>query len=314
MAHDAQTEEIRRDNVSGAQQLTEKIARLIVDRFEPGRLSARESKRLLIEMARTFIRAQPAMAPVINLFNHLFNRLEPTQARLAAGRSLSEAAQDFARAMTRHTNEISARLFTLVRDKNVALTHSASQAVREGLNFCWTRGRRFSVICTESRPVLEGASLARAFATKGIPTCLVTDAQAFALLKGETRFHGKISLVLVGADSVSRQGITNKAGTLGLALAARSWSIPFYVLAGSEKFLPAAYPVERAIQLKPPGEILSSPPQGLTVMNRYFDVTPLPYITALVTEEGRLSQRQSTARLGKLALHPRLAKIVQEVL
>ncbi|MGH7848441.1 MAG: hypothetical protein ACREQW_25160 [Candidatus Binatia bacterium] len=314
MAHDAQTEEIRSDNVSGAQQLTEKIVRLMVDRFEPRKLSARQSKHILIEMARTFIHAQPAMAPVINLFNHLFNRLEPAQARLATGRSLSEAARGFARAMAQHTNEISAQLFALVRNENVVLTHSASQAVREGLNFCWMRGRRFSVICTESRPVFEGASLARAFAAQGIPTCLVTDAQAFPLLKGEIEFRGKISLVLVGADSVSRQGVTNKTGTLGLALAARSWSIPFYVLAGSEKFLPAAYPVQQAIQPKPAEEILSSPPQGLTVLNRYFDVTPLPYVTAFVTEEGRLSQRQSTARLAKLALHPLLAKIVQQVL
>jgi len=196
----------------------------------------------------------------------------------------------------------------------VVLTHSASQAVREGLNFCWTRGRRFSVICTESRPVFEGASLARAFAAKGIPTCLVTDAQAFALLKGETEFRGKVSVVLVGADSVSRQGVTNKAGTLGLALAARSWSIPLYVLAGSEKFLPAAYPVQRAIQPKPAEEVLSSPPEGLTVMNRYFDVTPLPYITAVMTEVGLLRERKLTARLGKLTLHPLLASLVQEVL
>jgi translation initiation factor 2B subunit (eIF-2B alpha/beta/delta family) len=313
MAKDSPARRIQKDNVSGAQQLTEKIAQLIAERFSGRKLTAKQTTRMLSDMAHAMVQAQPAMASVINLFNYVFNRLDRIREPSTAGRSVSAAAQSFARGMAAHTDEISARLFALVRDENVVLTHSSSQAVRAGLLFCWHRGRRFSVICTESRPMLEGSNLARAFVAEGIPTCLVSDAQAFALLKGETEFRGRVSLVLVGADSVSRQGVTNKTGTLGLALAARSWSVPFYVLAASEKFLPAAYPVHRAIQSKPAKELVATPSRGLTVMNRYFDVTPLPYVTAALTEDGPLLPRELAARLRPLTLHPMLAKIVKEV-
>ena len=155
-------------------------------------------------------------------------------------------------------------------------------------------------------------SLACELARTRIPTCLITEAQAFALLKGEIEFRGKLSFVLVGADAVSAREVVNKAGTLGLAVAAKQWSVPFYVSAGSEKFLPAFYPLRRAIRQKPAEEILSSPPAGLNIINRYFDITPLSYVTAVVTEQGPLSRRRVAAMLRKRTPHPLLRKLVQE--
>jgi translation initiation factor 2B subunit (eIF-2B alpha/beta/delta family) len=265
-------------------------------------------------MARMMIPAQPAMASVVNLFNHIFNRLDRARDQSPVALSASAAAQEFAAGMANHTDKISAHISALVRNGNVVLTHSASQTVREGLNACWKEGKQFSVICTESRPMREGAALARDFAAKGIPTCLVTDAQAFALLRGEAEFRGKVGMILVGADSVSPAGVTNKTGTLAFGLAARSWSIPFYVLGGSEKFLPPAYPARRAIQQKPAYEILSSPPPGLSIINRYFDITPLAYITAMITERGLISPRKLASALAKLTLHPLLQKLLRETL
>jgi translation initiation factor 2B subunit (eIF-2B alpha/beta/delta family) len=300
------------DNTSGAQRMTEKAVALLVARLARQKFTVTEARQILAQIARDLIFAQPSMASLFNLFNAVFERIERVRSQDSVARAARRAAQDFARAMVAHTSDISLRLGELLHDDDVVLTHSASQAVRDALSFCRRQGRRFSVICTESRPILEGVSLACELARIRIPTCLITEAQAFALLKGETEFRRKLSFVLVGADSVSAREVVNKTGTLGLAVAAKQWSVPFYVLAGSEKFLPAFYPLRRAIRQKPAREILSAPPAGLTVINHYFDITPLSYITAVVTEKGVLSRRGVAAMLRKLAPHPLLRKLVQQ--
>jgi translation initiation factor 2B subunit (eIF-2B alpha/beta/delta family) len=304
--------EVMSDNTSGAQRITEKVVTLIVGTFAEKKFTSREIRQTLTHVARDIISAQPAMASLFNLFSVIFERIERVRGKDSVARAACQAAQDFAREMVTHTARISLHFGKLLRDDDVVLTHSASQAVREGLVRCWHNGRRFSVICTESRPVLEGMSLACELAQMRIPTCLLTEAQAFAVLKGETEFRGKLSIVIVGADSVSAREVTNKAGTLGLAVAAKEWSVPFYVLAGSEKFLPVSYPIRKAIRQKPVEEILSSPPEGLTIMNRYFDITPLSYITAVVTEKGLLPRQRVAALLRKRAAHPLLKKLVQK--
>src|SRR5690606_41726653 len=54
-------------------------------------------------------------------------------------------------------------------------------------------GRRFSVICAESRPVFEGRQTAAALASYGIPVRLVVDAAAMHAV-------AEAQMVLVGAD------------------------------------------------------------------------------------------------------------------
>lgn len=119
-------------------------------------------------------------------------------------------------------------------------------------------------------------------------------------------------MVLVGADSVAPAGLTNKAGTAALAMVARQCTVPLYALAGSEKFLPAAYPVRRVIGEKPAGEILARRPRGLRIINRYFDITPLPEFRAVVTEKGFLQARGLLRELQTLRPHRELIALLNE--
>ena len=138
-------------------------------------------------------------------------------------------------------------------------------------------------------------------------TTLTADSLAFSLLR-----QARDPVLAVGADAVTAEGVINKAGTLGLATAARSWSIPFYVLAGSEKFLPAAS-AGALQQERPAAEILASPPAGLRVVNRYFDLTPLDCTTGIVTERGVLTAREATRELAGIETHTRLADAARRV-
>jgi translation initiation factor 2B subunit (eIF-2B alpha/beta/delta family) len=307
-------EEVIHDNLSGSQELARRVGSIVCRLTEEKKSSPLEELRgVILEVGRALLRGQPAMASLFNLFDRILPELDKAPSGAAATRAVRRATQAFVEEMEEHNRKISAHLFDLVKKEGVIITHSASRSVREALRHCWKEGKRFSVICTESRPACEGVLLASHLAEQGIPTSLTTDALCLSLMMSPRPDKKESRVVLVGADSVSLQGLTNKAGTLGLAMTAKNCSIPFYALAGSEKFLPSTFPVEKAIQERPPEEILSSPPDGLKIINRYFDITSLPYLTAVVTEQGILPPQSLKKQLKKLTPHTQLITMLKIV-
>ena len=176
----------------------------------------------------------------------------------------------------------------LIPEGAKVLTHSSSAAVFEALS---RAGEKVSeAICTESRPALEGLSLAGGLASKGLKVKVVADALASFWVR-------QVDVVIVGTDAVREDGVVNKAGTLGLALSAREFKRPIYVLAGTEKFLPSGLSAEFFEEPKPSDELLSEPPPGVEPLNLYFDLTPLELLSAVVTEEGPLRPAEVRKRL-----------------
>src|SRR5438034_6955811 len=123
---------------------------------------------------------------------------------------------------------------------------------------------------------------------EGIPHRLISDgAAAFVMQRGD------VDLVVTGADRIAANGDTaNKIGTYGLAVLARAHGIPFYVAAPSSTFdlsLPegAGIPIEQ----RDPREVTHgfgrpTAPEGVSVYNPAFDVTPHHLIAAIITEKG----------------------------
>jgi translation initiation factor 2B subunit (eIF-2B alpha/beta/delta family) len=248
---------IRRDRTSGA-------AALASDAADALALTADLAPERLAEAAHALAAAQPSMAPIVHLASAVLASPDP-----------KAACADFASRLSESLPRVAAHGAGLVRDGITVMTHSASATVLEAVRAARRAGRTFDVICTESRPVREGVIMAGQIAREGIPVRLIVDA-AIDLLLAETQ------LVLVGADSVSPAGLVNKAGTALLARAARARGVPVYALCGSEKFVPDPLPQDA----KNPAEVLERSVPGITVVNRYFDSTPLDLLTGIVTETG----------------------------
>jgi methylthioribose-1-phosphate isomerase len=150
-------------------------------------------------------------------------------------------------------------------------------------------GLRPSVWVDETRPVLQGARLtAWELDRLGIPATLVADVMAGGLMAG-----GDVDCVVVGADRIAANGdVANKVGTYGLAVMANHHGIAFYVAAPISTIDPncptgADIPIERRSGDEVTilgGRRLA--PEGFTVENRAFDVTPAALVTAIITEEG----------------------------
>jgi len=289
--------EIQNDHRSGSLALVRRAGQILA---ELTRLPTRRADfhRQLVLVCRALVSAQPQMAAILNLCSAALGAAEDSLDAAAARASVRAAVDEFLRAVQEAAKKIAQSAAALISDGMTVATHSYSSAVRDALLNAAAGGRKFRVVVTESRPLLEGVALAKELASAGIPVTLGVDAAMALLLKNA-------NLVLVGADAVTETFLLNKAGTFPAALLARRQGIPFYALAGSEKFAPRSCRLPSEIA-KPPSEVLPRAPRGVEIRNLYFDHTPLKLVTALVTEKGPLDPKQAVRLPRKLSLHPAL--------
>ena len=150
-------------------------------------------------------------------------------------------------------------------------------------------GKKISVLADETRPFLQGARLtAWELAKDGIPVTVITDSMAGHFLR-----KGDVGAAIVGADRIASNGDTaNKIGTYSVAVLARENRVPFYVaapLSTVDLSIPTGDQIP--IEQRDPREIThlkEQPltPQGVSVHNPAFDVTPHEFITAIITDAG----------------------------
>jgi len=152
-------------------------------------------------------------------------------------------------------------------------------------------GVRFRVFADETRPLLQGARLTSwELQRSGIDVTLITDNMAAVMMS-----QGLIHLVIVGTDRVAANGdVANKIGTLGVAILARHFGIPFYVACPSstiDMHTPTGAEIvieERdADEVRHFGQRLTAP-HDIPVRNPAFDVTPNALVSGLITESGIL--------------------------
>lgn len=154
------------------------------------------------------------------------------------------------------------------------------------------KGYGFHVFADETRPLLQGARLtALELYRAGVDVTLICDNMAASVMS-----QGRIQAVLVGCDRIAANGDTaNKIGTAGVAILARYFDIPFYVLGPTSTVdLNTPDGDHIPIEQRDPEEIRSlwyqkpMAPTGCKIENPAFDVTRHSLITAIITEKGIL--------------------------
>jgi methylthioribose-1-phosphate isomerase len=150
-------------------------------------------------------------------------------------------------------------------------------------------GKQVAVFADETRPFLQGARLtAWELVRDGIDTTVITDNMSGALMR-----QGKVNFVVVGADRIAANGDTaNKIGTYSVAVLAREHNVPFYVAAPLSTIdLKTADGAGIPIEERNSREVThvgsnQLAPEGASVWNPAFDVTPNHLIAGIITEKG----------------------------
>lgn len=187
---------------------------------------------------------------------------------------------------------------TLVKDGDGILTHcnagplaTSRYGTALGPILLGTeRGMKFHVFADETRPLLQGARLTSYELYKaGVDVTLICDNMANTVMK-----NGWVQAVFVGCDRVAANGdVANKIGTCGVAVLAKHYGIPFYVL-GPTSTIDMSCPTgdDIKIEQRDPEEIktmfyekpMALP--GVKCFNPAFDVTDHSLITGIVTQKG----------------------------
>jgi methylthioribose-1-phosphate isomerase len=203
------------------------------------------------------------------------------------------AARDGARSYRRRSRALGEHTVALLPDGARILTHCwmdtyLIELVRAGR----AAGKRFEWVATETRPYLQGARLtAHTLREFGESVTLITDGMGAAALSPGASI-GAIDALVTAADRVSLDGsVVNKVGTLGLALAASAFEVPFYALVQApDAEAPTAADI--VIEERDPAEVLNTlgrrTASQLVTSAWYpaFDVTPPKFVTAIVTHRG----------------------------
>jgi methylthioribose-1-phosphate isomerase len=151
-------------------------------------------------------------------------------------------------------------------------------------------GIKLKVFACETRPLLQGARLTSYELDKAnVDVTLICDNMAATVMK-----NGWIQACFVGCDRVAANGDTaNKIGTSAIAIIAKYYGVPFYVLGPTSTIdLECKTGGDIKIELRDPDEIKKKfyekpmAPDKVKCYNPAFDVTDNSLITAIITQKG----------------------------
>ncbi len=165
------------------------------------------------------------------------------------------------------------------------------------------KGINVKVFSDETRPLLQGARLTSYELHKaGVDVTLICDNMASMVMK-----NGWVQACFVGCDRVAANGdAANKIGTSGVAILAKHYGIPFYVLGPTSTIdMNCKTGDDIVIELRDEDEIRSKfyeQPMALAdvkCFNPAFDVTDHELIAGIITEKG-IMRPPYTESLAKL--------------
>lgn len=291
---------IRDDLTSGAAEIALRaitIFRTVVAESEGQDVN--KIKDNLVETAKAVIKAQPAMAPLFHLGNNVLIAVQDAKTAAELAQKTDDALEKFEKQLCESASVIADHTIDLIPPGELVFAYSFSSTVVTSLMNARAQRKFFRVVCSESRPSLEGRKLASMLAQAGVEVIHTFDS-AMGLVLPNCR------VAFMGCDAVANPGIVNKVGSWLLALACRELGIPIYALAGTEKFVTDERLFEFENYSRPGEEVWSDAPNGVRVLNNQFELIPFSWIAGLVTEHGILQEKDIEQYISKLEVHDSL--------
>ena len=268
------------------------------------RSKAQGTKQFAVEFTKVCDLMASTRPTAVNLFWAIARMKKAFAAGVQAGESVDELKGrlereagrihdedvDSCRAMGRHGADVVPGDARILTHCNAGALATAGYGTALGvIRAAAEQGKVRQVFADETRPFLQGARLtAWELVRDGVPTTVITESMAGPLMQ-----QGQIDVVVVGADRIAANGdVANKIGTYTVAMMAQAHAIPFYVAAPLST-IDLATPDGTAIPIEQrnPREVthLGSTqlaPDGASVWNPAFDVTPHALVAGIITERG----------------------------
>jgi ribose 1,5-bisphosphate isomerase len=277
-------DKIRKLEVQGARNVAIAAIKAVEALAEETKAKTRQGFLKELEGARAALFASRETEPLMrNAVRWIISQVEQSGKEKvdALARVVSSSTRQFLKNLEASKERIAEIGAKRIRDGSVVFTHCHSSTVTHLLSKAKKYGKTFEVICTETRPALQGRITAKELLALGVKTTLIVDSAARS-------FMNDVDLVIVGADAITAEGnVVNKIGTGTIALLAHEARKPFYVVSELLKFDSATVCGDyEKIEERSPEEIWKNAPEKLIIRNPAFDVTRRDFIHGVICEEG----------------------------
>ncbi len=233
--------EIVEDNEKGASELFFDAGHSIIQ------LNGEDAKEYAIEL----IKNRHSMVSLLNLADKTFKAVEEGGHRKKIRDYLSEVKDSKKRVV-----EIAVEMLSSF-DKIGTLSYSSTvlEVLKDFKN----------VSVLESRPLFEGRKTAKQLFEEGLDVDLYPDNSVFDLVQN-------VDAILLGCDSLSSEGFTNKTGTYTLVIVCKYLDVSVYVISDRSKVIPKEVPLPEG-EKHDPKEVWKTN-FDIKVHNDYFEKVP----------------------------------------
>src|SRR5262245_61671613 len=268
------------------------------------RSKAQGTRQLAVEFNKTCDLMAATRPTAVNLFWAIDRMKRAFATGVQAGESVAEVAARLEReanaihdedvqsckTMGRHGAELVPASARILTHCNAGALATAGYGTALGvIRAASEQGKVAQVFADETRPFLQGARLtAWELVRDQVPTTVIAESMTGPLMQ-----RGDIDFVVVGADRIAANGdVANKIGTYTVAMLAQAHGVPFYVAAPLSTIdLSTAEGARIPIEQRPSREMthvgpMQVVPNGASVWNPAFDVTPARLVTGIITEKG----------------------------
>ncbi len=247
--------ELSRNRVLGSSAILRESYDAVMDALAMG-VEVEEIARSIAQL----LYSHPTMAVLINFFHRFFNALENDKEVRMIWKEIDREAEENAK--------IASSLMP-PRGKVVLYSHSLSllKAMEE------RERKNLTVILSEGRPYYEGRVMAEKLLQLGYKVEFTYDAFLPAMVQ-------EAEMVFIGSDAITSQGVINRAGSFSLALAAKQFKKPFFVIGHTSKVLYGHLNSYFSLYRENGGHLQA--PKGCKPRGNIFDLTPWKVVSAVI--------------------------------
>lgn len=240
------------------------------------------------EIAEKLVELKPTMATIANSIKLVKNLVAkfPEDAKVEEiTSSVTKLCKNIVQYSEDAVNTLGIYGANLIQDGETIMMHSYSSSLMSVFEHAVEMGKKFKVICTESRPLRESVNAANFLESLGVDVTYVSDASMWEFIK-------TADWCIAGADTLSWDGrVANKMGTALFSELANLAGKPFYIASEVYKLdlrTKDGYRIQLERRVK--AELVSDKDfptmEHIEVINQFFDITSAPKITGLITEFG----------------------------
>jgi len=290
--------QIQNDSVHGSTYITKKAIHIVEAYIEESEKVDDSFTETIQCILISILTAQPVMALPVSFSNHLLEYLDGIIKEDIDSKkeSLHSFLHQFTHNLSNAERLICKYAQQYLHTISPLALYSSSGTIHKVINSLKKKNHSLHVYCAESRPKNEGTQLAQSLAKENSHIYLMTDATLFSKIND-------IKAVLMGADAITQEGISNKIGSYPLAILCQHHNIDIYCLTTSYKLLPSDYKLPDENQKKA-SDLITERTENINVINYYFDTTPLSLVTGIITEQGYFKPNEIIRQIKTKSIHP----------